>query len=146
MNNLPLPSNPETKIKHQQQFWIQIMLPIIVGASLMIGAGVFAASRPGDRPEVWAHISTILMIVVMFGVGIFVLGFLVISIFGSDWLLKKLPYYSYIAQIYISYYGKKVNDLSDSSAKPVVGLRAVLAGIRKFFNLRPIINNSSRED
>ncbi len=140
------PSNPETKIKHQRQFWVQIMLPVLLGTAAIVTAGIFAASGPGDRPAVWANISTILMVIMMFGIGIILLLALSLAIFGSDWLLRKLPYYSYIVQIYITYYGKKINDLSTSSAKPVVGIHSVIAGIKRIFNLRPSQLNSSRED
>lgn len=143
---MPPPINPETKIKHDQQFWLQIMLPVLLGSALMIAAGVFAACEPGDRPATWAHISTILMVIMMFGVGILLLSILILAIFGSDWLLRKLPNYSYIAQIYINYFGMKVNEVSTSATKPVVGIRTVIAGFKKLFNLQTRKSTSSRED
>jgi hypothetical protein len=86
------------------------------------------------------------MVMMLYGLGIGILLIIMIGIFGSDWLLKKLPYYSYIVQIYVSYYGKKVRDASTSSAQPVVSTRSALAGIKHFFNLRFTQNSPSREE
>ncbi len=124
--------------KHQRQFLWQIFLPILVAALAFIALGAIAASAGGDRPAVWANISTILIACILMFTGLGSMLFLAAGILGVDWLIKKIPPFSYLVQLYVMYFGKKIRDLADQSTKPVVNIQTNVSATK------PVINRIKR--
>jgi hypothetical protein len=125
--------NPETSARHRTQFYVQILLPVGLGALILLGLGVFAASAGSDRPAVWANISTIFMSIWVGFSGLLSLGIVGLLIFGVAWLLKKIPSNSYLVQFYAILASKKLADISDQAAKPFVDVKSGWAGIASLF-------------
>lgn len=140
------PVNLDTRLEHQRQFLWQILLPIILGTLVFVGLGIAAAITPGDKPAVWANISTIFIAVILMLSGFGSLVLLAGAIFGVDWLTRKIPPASYLVQIYVQYFGRKIHSLADSSVKPMVETKSVWASINLLFmRLRKNIQNLSKK-
>ena len=129
--------NPVTRKIYQQQFFLQILLPVIIFTILLVALGVLAAF--GESPvgqnqtAVWAHISTILMVINLFFSGIFILALFILIIIGFSWLLSKLPEYSFIAQLYLQLFGSKISSLADKSSSPFIAIQSAWAGVTYIF-------------
>lgn len=130
---VPEPVNLETTSAHRRQFYLQILLPMAAGALILLGLGVLAANGGGDRPAVWAHISTIFM-AMMFGMGGLVsLALLALAIFGTNWLLVKIPPKSFQVQIYTVYFARQITMGADKAAQSIVALVSGWAGLGSIF-------------
>ncbi len=135
-NKQPEQINRETAEKHTKQYYLQILLPILAGTLVFIVLGALAASGGTDRPAVWAHISTIFIAIIIGTSGIFSLLFLIFSIYGTNWLIKKLPAKSYLVYIYTVYFGHMLNTLENKLTHPVISTKTGLAGISALFQGR----------
>lgn len=129
--------NPVTRKSHQQQFLLQILLPILLFTILIVFLGALAAfgksSIGHDQTAVWAHISTIFMVMIIFLTGIFALALIILVILGLSWLLSKLPEYSFIAQLYLRLFGSRISSLADLSSSPFITIRSGWAGVCRIF-------------
>lgn len=129
--------NPVTRKQYQQQFFLQILLPVIIFSILLVAFGAQAAlgeSPAGqNQTAVWAHISTILMVITLLFTGILTLALFILIIFGFSWLLSKLPEYSFIAQLYLQLIGSKISSLADKSSSPFIAIQSAWAGISCIF-------------
>lgn len=132
-NVKPEQTNLETTSAHRKQFYVQILLPIIIGTLILLILGILAASGGNDRPTVWANISIIFMAIIIGLSGLVSLAVLVFSIFGTNWIINKLPAKSYLVQIYTVYYGQILINLADKLANPIVSTKSRWAGITSLF-------------
>lgn len=125
--------NPETTGRHQVQFQQQILLPILAGALILLALGVLASTAGTDRPAVWANISVIFMAVVFGLGGLFSLLLVVALIMGTNWVLRKLPPKSYLAQYYTAYAGQLLTGFFDKLTRPVIQAKSGWAGVASPF-------------
>jgi len=140
------PINLDTQMAHQRQFLWHILMPVILGALLFIILGVLASTTPGDKPAVWANISTILIVVIVMFSGLGSILVLAGAIFGVDWLTRKIPPVSYLAQIYIQYFGRRIRTLADSSTSPVMETKSTWAAIKPIMDrIRKSLRIQSKE-
>ena len=137
-NTNPSPVDELARANHRRQLYWQILLPILFATLAFIALGVFAASAGTDRPAVWANISTIMIACILMFTGLGSLLFLAAGIMGVDWLIKKLSPFSYLVQLYVMYFGKKIRDLADQSTKPVVSIQSNASATK------PVINRIKR--
>jgi hypothetical protein len=120
------PRNPATHRSHQRQVFAQILLPMLTAlAGAVILAILSTTSVAGSAPQtaLWAHISTIFMAVLAISAGLGVLIVLIAMIFGTGWVLNKLPGYSYIGQLYAQIIQIRVKQIADLSSLPVIQLK-----------------------
>jgi hypothetical protein len=137
-SRVPPRRNPETRKAHQLQFFLQILLPVILFSILLLVLGTMA-SMSGmqggiNHIAVWAHISTIFMVVLLIGSGIAALAILILSIYALAWVLSKLPEYSFIAQLYLQLFGSKIQTLADKASSPFIAIRSAWAGMKSIFD------------
>lgn len=90
-----------------------------------------------NHTAVWAHISTIFMVVIAFGSGLIALAILALVIYALAWLLSKLPEYSFIAQLYLQLFGSKIQTLADKTSSPFIAIHSAWAGMKSIFNQKP---------
>lgn len=133
--------NPETQKAHRQEFFLQILLPIILFSLLLLGLG-YLASASGtqngiNHTAVWAHISTIFMVIILIGTGVAILAILALVIYALGWLLSKLPQYSFIAQLYFQLYGKKIQTLADKTTSPVISIHSFWTALKSTYTKKP---------
>ena len=141
--------NPETKKLYQQQFYLQILLPVVLFAILLLALGILAAmGGPQDginHTAVWAHISTIFMVILVFISGLVTLAILILVIYILAWLLSKLPEYSFIAQLYLQLFGSRIQTLAGKTSSPFIAIRSIWAGIRSIFYHKPSQSDLTEE-
>lgn len=141
--------NPETRKLHQQQLYLQILLPVVFFAILLLAGGTMASmsgTQGGiDHTAVWAHISTIFMVVIVFISGLVTLAILVLAIYALAWVLSKLPEYSFIAQLYLQLFGSRIQTLAGKTSSPFIAVRSTWAGIRSIFGQRSPQSDKTEE-
>lgn len=143
------PVNFETRSAHRRQFGLQILLPFLLGAVILLSLGAVAASSQGDGSAIWANISLILIVSILMITGLGLIVLVAGMIFGTDWLIKNIPPVSFLAQIYLDYFGKQINRASDSIARPVVEIKSGKASwdaLVKRFSKSFRKNNSGQEE
>jgi len=137
-SRVPPKRNPETQKTFTQQFYLQILLPVLLFSIILLGLGVLASvsgTQGGiNHTAVWAHISTIFMVILLFIAGLAAFAILLLGIYALAWLLSRLPEYSYIAQLYLQLFGRHIHTLADKSISPFIMIRSVWAGILSVFN------------
>ncbi len=134
--NPRLNKNHASYRKHRRQVWLQIYLPafvlVILGLSLSVLIGIAAFNETG-KPQQWAAISTIWLVLPLLVFGL-VFGILVITlIYLVARLLKLLPPYTAKAQTYVYQASHKAKYYSDMAVKPVLFLEGIAASIRSFW-------------
>ncbi len=129
--------NPVSRKAYQQDFFLQILLPVILFSLLLLALGFLASFSPSqdgiNHTAVWAHISTIFMVIILVISGLAALALLVLIIFALAWLLSRLPEYSFIAQLYLQLFGGHIHNLADKISSPFIGIQAGWAGFRSIF-------------
>ncbi len=137
-SRVPPKRNPETQKLYRQQFILQILLPILLFSIVLLGLGVLASSSGTqggiNHTAVWAHISTIFMVIFIFIAGLVTLAILILVIYALAWLLSRLPEYSYIAQLYLQLFGRNIHTLADKSTSPFILIRSIWTGMWSIFN------------
>ncbi len=140
MNNpesihLPAP-NPVTRSRHQQQMWIQILLPVLVGAALIIFLAVMTAVASDPQVVRFSDISIIFLILPTAVTGLIVLAVFGAIIFLLARLLKIVPSYAHLTQIYLERVTEIIKGMADKAADPVVAIESGYAGFKVLFQRR----------
>lgn len=133
----PPDRNPITRSAHQQQFFLQILLPIVMISAGLLALGLLAAFNgsqvDASRTAVWAHISTIFMVLIVITVSLGCLVLTLASIYGLGWLLSRLPGYSYIAQLYVQLFSSRIQSIANSTTHPFISIKSGWAAARALF-------------
>jgi hypothetical protein len=149
-SRVPPKRNPETQKLYRQQFLLQILLPVLLFSVLLLGLGVLASvsgTQGGiNHTAVWAHISTIFMVIFIFIAGLVALAILILGIYALAWLLSRLPEYSYIAQLYLQLFGRHIHTLADKSTTPFILIRTIWTGMWSIFNRKQSRGNITGEE
>jgi len=122
----PASRNQATHQKHQRQVFAQILLPMLAALAGAVTLAILSTTHgAGSEPRtaLWAHISTIFIAVLVISAGLGILAMLVALIFVTGWLLKKLPGYSYIGQLYAQIIQQRVKQIADLSSMPVIRVK-----------------------
>jgi hypothetical protein len=149
-SRVPPKRNPETQKSYRQQFILQILLPVLLFSIILLGLGVLASvsgTQGGiNHTAVWAHISTIFMVIFIFIAGLFALAIVILAIYALAWLLSRLPEYSYIAQLYLQLFGRHIHTLADKSSSPFIMVRSIWTGIWSIFKQNHSPNEITGEE
>jgi hypothetical protein len=149
-SRVPPNRNLETQKLYRQQFILQILLPVLLFSVLLLGLGVLASvsgTQGGiNHTAVWAHISTIFMVIIAFISGLAGLALLIMVIYALAWLLSRQPQYSYIAQLYLQLFGKHIHTLADKSTSPFILIRSIWTGMWSIFNQKHSPNDITGEE
>ncbi len=129
--------NPETRKAYNRDFFLQILLPILLFSILLLALGFLASFgniQDGiNHTAVWAHISTIFMVILILITGLVVLAFSILIIYGLAWLLSRLPDYSFIAQLYLQLFGEHIHNIADKTSAPFIAIQSAWSGFRSIF-------------
>jgi hypothetical protein len=74
------------------------------------------------------------MVIFIFIAGLVTLAILILVIYALAWLLSRLPEYSYIAQLYLQLFGRRIQSLADKSTSPFILIRSIWTGMWSIFN------------
>ena len=132
---LQLSGNHPSYQAHNRQFWLQIFLPIILFALLIVGVAIFlgitAFGGAGD-PTRWAAISTIWLVIPVMIFGLLFLVILAGLIYLLAQALKITLPYTAKAQYYVNRATSEAKRYSDMATKPVLFLEGIKASLKAF--------------
>ncbi len=136
MENSSKKSQLTPEQKHEQQFWLEIILPVALVLLLFIALIVLAITMTGENAGIlsqWADVSIILLVLPIL---LFVLTSIALVIL-LNWVLgkwnKSLPPLLFLARTRVDEFASKLRSLIEMPAKPVIKIEAIFAGIKQFF-------------
>ncbi len=126
----------KTDKDHQKQMVWQILVPIGIGALIVLGVALvvsLSASGQVQSVQAWSSASAIMLVIpVCFG-GLLTLAILILLIFGMSKLLKVTSPYMRVAQNYIATAGIYVQIALDKVAYPVLKTHSQRAAWQAFW-------------
>lgn len=138
----------ESEIRHQHQFWLQIMLPVLVAFIIVLVILVMTVLAMDKTPEInenWANISTIFLSLPAILLSLVSLGIVILLV----WLIQKLyriipPYSGMVANAM-----KQVNRFTDKSTEkilvPFIKGSTYLAGFKKLLSMAFHLSSDQKE-
>jgi ethanolamine transporter EutH len=134
-NDIQVPPvvNPITQAAHRRQVWTQILIPIIGVAVLLLGAAILATR--GSNPQVAQLGNVSAVIVIMPFLIILLVSFVIFLglIYAFARLIKVLPPYANLAQIFIENLHQRIKRVADLAAQPMITSEGFWAGVKKIF-------------
>lgn len=122
--------------KHQRQFLLEILLPLLLLLIVVLGLTVLAIMLTGSNGSIlsqWADISLILLVLpVMLFVLIAVALVILISYLMGKWN-RSLPPLLFLARTKVDEAAAKVQKVIAAPVRPVVFTQSLIAGIKQFF-------------
>lgn len=134
-NRLPDP-NPVTQDRHRRQTRVQILLPVIAFAVLIIILAVLVTVAPNSQVIRLSAISIIFLILPAALVSLVFLALLSGLIYMLVRVLKVLPSYSRLAQIYLDRITGILKTAADRAADPVLAVEGAIEGVKVLFRRR----------
>jgi len=110
---------------------VQIFLPLIIGAVLILALAVFSTFGQSDALSRWGDISLIWLILPMLFVGLIALVLLTGLIYVTVRLMQSLPVFARRVQNLFATIGYQVSRMTDKAAAPVIRARSISAGVRR---------------
>jgi len=126
--------NPLTHAQHRREVFWQITLPFVIGILLVlaaVGAIVFSATQPLTDLGRWADVSLILLILPSLFFALIILVILVGIVYAISMLLRLVPRYARIVQLYFEIGKSKLSQLSNLVVEPFVKTRSIWAVVRR---------------
>jgi len=127
--------NPLTQRKHRKEVLWQITAPLVIGALLVLAAGVgvvYAGASNTGPVDRLASISIIWLIIPMMVVALIFLAVTVALAYGLMRLNDLLPIYSRQLQDLFVVIEARVKRAADAAVEPALRVRSAAAGLRAF--------------
>jgi hypothetical protein len=131
------PRNPKTQAAHNREVLWQIIVPLLIGAVVIIAVAVFASlgttiqvSQRADVALIWLILPAI----------VFTLIFLVINaaiVYLFIRLIGVLPGYMYQVQIFFDKVAFYTHKASDTISSPFIRINGFSALVRRVFRRQP---------
>jgi hypothetical protein len=134
MNEMKV-GNPKTKAVHRRDFWVQILLPMlifIIGFAALI---IWLVINKVGTSEIWADITVIVTFLPFLIIGLILLTFSIGLIYLITVINREIPPLTFRTQKAIFKIKGQVGRGADISAMPVIQVRSFLAIIDAFFAL-----------
>lgn len=135
--------NPDTWAKHKREYWLQIMLPLIISllVVLIFAVLVIVVGTNGEVSQ-WANVSLIWLIAPMLFFSLIGLALLIGLAYGIFRLLQVLPFYTSRLQDFLQRVNQQVSQVCDRLVEPVIKVKKRSASIKALrHNLRFDKNN-----
>ena len=132
----PAPERVKPSPRHRRQTFWQILLPVILASLAVIALVVFASIATvseSTMPATFANISTIWLIIPLMVVGVMFFLFTVGLIFLVSRLLRNIPAYTRLVQIYLQIFSIRVDSILDRIAQPQIAVLSRWAAWREFW-------------
>jgi hypothetical protein len=128
-----LERNPKTHAEHRREVFWQITLPLVFGILLVLAAVIaiiLSATRPVTDLGRWADVSLMWLILPSLFFALLLLILLVGFIFLCSFLLRLVPHYAHILQIYFELAKTKISRLANGSIEPILRISSIWAAMR----------------
>lgn len=122
--------NPVTYERHRKEVMWQILVPVIIGAVIILALAILAATRTDAQVSKGADVSVIWMITPMLIVALIFLVLLGAMIYAVMSLLGILPGYARLVQDYFDAFRVQVGIVSDKAVEPVLRIESIKASLR----------------
>ncbi|MHB0989388.1 MAG: hypothetical protein ACYC3P_12110 [Bellilinea sp.] len=136
MNSTPAPGRIKPTLRHRRQVFWQILLPVILagtGVIALIVLAAIAATRGSTVTGTWANIATVWLIIPLIFTGLFFTIFTAAMIFLLARLLRNVPTYTRLAQLYLQIFSVKVDTILQRTVQPQIMLLSRWAAWRAFW-------------
>ncbi len=131
--SLHLERNPKTHAEHQREAFWQITFPLLMGILLVLAAVaviILSATQPVTDVGRWADVSLMWLILPSLFFALILLALLIGFVYLISILLRLIPHYALILQLYFEAGKNKVKQLSNLSIEPIVRIRSTWAAVR----------------
>ncbi len=128
-----LERNPKTHAEHKREVFWQITVPLIIGLLLIlaaVGAVVFFTVQPVTEVGRWASVSLIWLILPALFFALLILIVLAGLIYAISFLLRLVPHYTLVVQLFLEQAKSKVAQLLNLGIEPILRINAIWAAIR----------------
>jgi hypothetical protein len=119
---------------HKRQFILQILVPFLILAGLIIAGAVAALTAGATRTGTLTDIAVIWLLIPAMVLGVAILAITITFIYGMAELLKLLPRYSGKAQDFFTLLSSGTHKLADGVSKPLIWFRQASAAVKSLFN------------
>jgi hypothetical protein len=134
-NKLILPErNPVTHARHRREVFYQITLPLLIGLLLLIVFFVFillTVTQGGSTLQRWADVSLIWLIIPALFFTLIILVMMGAFIYLITFLLRLIPGYAHIGQMYLEMVKTRVGKITDLIVEPFLRTRSGWAVLRQ---------------
>ncbi len=132
---LPPPErNPKTHAVHKREVFWQITLPLVLASLLMlalVAAIIYSATQPVTDVSRWADVSLIWIILPSLFIALIILAITVGLVIAISQLLKVIPRYARIIQLYFEQGKGKIWQLTNLMAEPILRIHSLWAAARR---------------
>jgi uncharacterized membrane protein len=131
--SVQLERNPKTHAEHRREVFWQITFPLVIGILVLLAAVaviILSATRPVTDVGRWADVSLIWLILPSLILALILLVLLIGFVYLISSLLRLIPRYALIVQLYFEAGKNKVSQLSNLSIEPIVRMRSTWAAVR----------------
>ena len=136
MNSTPKATRTRPSLRHRRQVFWQILLPVILAGAGVIALVVLAAiasTRGSTVSATWANIATVWLIIPLIFTGLFFAIFIAGMIFLFARLLRNIPTYTRLAQLYLQIFSVKVDTILHRVVQPQINMLSRWAAWRAFW-------------
>jgi hypothetical protein len=126
--------NPKTHAEHKREVFWQITLPLVLGILLLLAALaaiIFSVTQPVTDVGRWADVSLMWMILPSLFFALIILVILIGFVYAISLLLRVIPRYARIIQLYFEQAKGKVGQLTNLMAEPVLWINSIWAAARR---------------
>ena len=122
--------NPVTYERHRKEVMWQILVPVLIGAVIVLALAILATTRTDAQVSKGADVSVIWMITPMLIVSLIFLVLLGAMVYGVMSLLGILPGYARLVQDYFDAFRVQVGIISNKAVEPVLRMESIKASLR----------------
>ena len=126
--------NPKTHAEHNREVFWQIILPLVIGILLLIAALaaiIFSATLPVTDVGRWADVSLMWLILPSLFFALIILVITIGLVYGVSLLLRVIPRYARIIQLYFEQGKGKISQLTNLMVEPVLRIHSIWAATRR---------------
>lgn len=138
----------EPQIKHQRQYFWQILFPVITSLTVVIILLIFAVLTTGNTPTVnekWANISVVFLILPAIFFGLLTLAVIILLTIGFRKLHKVIPFYTGNFYDALKQADQLTNETTAIGLSPLIQGKAYIAGFKRLFSMAFHITNDREE-
>jgi hypothetical protein len=125
--------NPKTHAEHRREVFWQITLPMLLGVLLIlaaVGVIVFLTVQPVTDVGRWADVSLMWLIFPSLFLAFLLLVILIGFIVLVTYILRLIPPYALIVQLYIEQFKGKLSQIFNLSVEPILKIKSLWTAAR----------------
>ena len=121
--------------KTKRHIWLQIYLPLILGAIILAGLGIWVVLAGFGAASVWADVGLVLIIIPTFIIGLLVFAALIVITYGLFRLIGILPDPFDKVYMTVERVGEVTSQGMDISVKPVITVQKTGAALKAVWKI-----------